>query len=74
MPTDGIPGITILGSIGMFGDGTITTDPVYLSAEYIERGIASGTLRAGAFNRVNVSPPVGQWPPEWRFLKDSDGG
>ena len=48
-----------------------TSDPVYLSADYIERGIANGFLGAGVFNDVTVQPPVAEWPEHWRFLKET---
>jgi hypothetical protein len=70
-----IRGIMIYGVTGMLQGKddavpVVTNDPVYLSREYIESGIASGSLQAGAFNNVHVHPPRDQWPEEWRFLKE----
>ena len=35
----------------------VVSDPVYLSAGYMESGIANGSLQAGVFRDVTVSPP-----------------
>lgn len=48
----------------------VSVEPVYLSADFIERGIASGELKAGVFSNVQTQPSVEAWPPEWRFLKE----
>ena len=68
-----IPGITVYGVTGMLqwrDDSTpfATNDPVYLSADYIERGLANGTLPSGCLRGVTVSPTPDAWPEHWRVL------
>lgn len=46
----------------------VSTDPVYLSADYIESAISDGTLQAGVLRNVTVQPPVSEWPERWRHL------
>ena len=52
-------------------DTVVTDEPVYIDAETLDSAIANGTLEAGAFNSVDVSPPPGLWPERWRFLKEN---
>jgi hypothetical protein len=65
----------ILGAITMLQASDdpvpeVSVEPIFLSAEFIDHGIGTGALKAGQFNDLNVAPPVNQWPPAWRFLKE----
>lgn len=68
-----IPGITLYGVTGMLQgrddpEPFATNDPVWLSADQIESGIASGTLPAGCLRGVQVTPDPDAWPEHWRVL------
>ena len=68
-----IRGITIYGANVMLtsdDESSVSSEPVYLAAEMIDAAIATGALEAGRLNNVTVSPPVEEWPPEWRILKE----
>ena len=68
-----LAGITIYDATGLLqgrDDATpfATNDPVYLSAEYIERGIANGQLPAGCLRGVRTMPHSDAWPENWLVL------
>jgi hypothetical protein len=68
-------GIFVFGTVTMLQAADdpvpeVSVEPVYLSPEFIDNGIGTGTLTAGQFNNVKVMPPVEAWPPAWRFLKE----
>ncbi len=53
-------------------DTVVTDEPVYIDAETLDSAIASGSLQAGAFNNIRVTPPPGLWPERWQFLKTQE--
>jgi hypothetical protein len=68
-----IAGIYVYGANSMLSsesESGVARDPVFLSAEIIEAGIANGSLRAGSLKNVSVHPPADCWPERWAFLRE----
>ena len=72
-----IPGLMLYGAVSLLqGEDdavpSASNEPVWLSADMIDRAIASGKLQAGAFNQVTVIPVVSEWPARWQHLKTKE--
>jgi hypothetical protein len=68
-----ITGIMLCGTTTFLNseDGSfVSSDPVYLPASVIDAAISGGSLKAGAFNGVSVSPPREEWPARWQHLRE----
>ena len=68
-----VQGLLIQGAIILLtseDENAVSEEPVYLPAEAIDAAIFNGTLEPGAFNNVQVTPPVEVWPERWKFLKE----